>query len=129
MIAKCGNRCDLCPAYTENIHRYDKQEISDGWFEYLGVQIDPEELECVGCLQEGRRPSRACAIRDCAERRKMVNCGHCPDCLCDLLKKNMQLVKEALEDHPDISKRDLALFIKPYENRPVLAKIKKGLKK
>ena len=45
LIARCGYRCDLCPAYWENIHGpEDQQRTSDGWFKYFGFRIPPDEI-------------------------------------------------------------------------------------
>ena len=46
IIARCGARCDLCPAYKENINRFDKQTISDSWNCYYNFRIPSEELIC-----------------------------------------------------------------------------------
>lgn len=42
IVARCGFRCDLCPAYEENVHGpEDRQRASDGWFKYYGLGIPP----------------------------------------------------------------------------------------
>ncbi len=49
ILSKCGNRCDLCPAYHKNIDKFDKQKISDGWFKYHGLRKPADDIGCVGC--------------------------------------------------------------------------------
>lgn len=42
IMGLCGYRCDLCPAYNDNINNDDnRQEISRGWKRYFGFEIPP----------------------------------------------------------------------------------------
>jgi len=51
LITRCGYRCNLCPAYKENIHsKEDQERTSDGWFRIFGFRIPPEKILCDGCL-------------------------------------------------------------------------------
>jgi hypothetical protein len=74
VLARCGYRCDLCPAYRENIHGPEaaRQRTSDGWFKYYGFRIPPEQICCDGCRDErpeARHIDAACPIRPCAIHR------------------------------------------------------------
>jgi hypothetical protein len=128
MIAKCGNRCDLCPAYYKNIDSFDKQKISDGWFKYHGFRKPADNIGCVGCLNEGKHDRENCPIKECADKRNLENCGHCADLICDLLKHDMDIIEGAVKKHKNISKNDYNNFLRPYKNRDILIEIHGGLK-
>ena len=87
IIARCGYRCDLCPAYRENIHGADDQQrVSDGWFKYYGFRIPPDQICCDGCLDErpeARRIDASCPIRPCVIVRDLNTCAQCSDCGCE----------------------------------------------
>jgi hypothetical protein len=65
-LARCGYRCDLCPAYRESIRGpEDQQRTSDAWFKYYGFRIPSEQICCDGCLDErpeARRIDTTCPI-------------------------------------------------------------------
>lgn len=67
MLAYCGNRCDLCPVYDENLASsvLDRAQISDGLFQYFGFRIPPQEIGCVGCKNEGKHADPECPVRPC----------------------------------------------------------------
>src|SRR5690242_15657433 len=70
ILSLCGNRCDLCPAYNENIRSdADRKRISEGWLKYYGFQMPPEEIACVGCQNEGKHASPGCGVRPCAREK------------------------------------------------------------
>ena len=54
MLTRCGYRCDLCLAYAPNVsaHPENQQILSDGWFQYFGFRLPPEQIYCDGCLAE-----------------------------------------------------------------------------
>jgi hypothetical protein len=87
---RCGYRCDLCPAYRQNIHGpEDQQRTSDGWFKYYGFRIPPEQIRCDGCLDgrpEARRIDTTCPIGPCAISRGLTTCAACPDWGCERSK-------------------------------------------
>lgn len=40
VLARCGYRCDLCPAYHDNVSSdADRQRTSDGWHKYFGFRV------------------------------------------------------------------------------------------
>ena len=50
LFSKCGATCSRCPAYRENVSRYeDRQRCSDGWHKYLGARLHPDRCYCDGC--------------------------------------------------------------------------------
>ena len=124
IIARCGYRCDLCPAYSENMHGpEDQQRTSDGWFQYYGFRIPPEQICCDGCRDErpeARRIDAACPIRPCAIARGVNTCAECPDCGCERYASRT-VTREWVEQRvgAPIPPEDYRLFVLPYERRDV----------
>lgn len=130
VVAKCGFRCDLCPAYEPNRDVMPgTQEISQGWFAHFRFQIPPDEINCVGCLKDGRHADKNCPVRPCAIQRKVENCGECEDFGCDRLKSRMNFIEEYVNDPHLLSDRDYQLYIEPYLSKPRLNLIRRNLKK
>ena len=118
--ARCGYRCDLCPAYKDNIHGpADRQRTSDGWFKYYGFRIPSERICCDGCLDERPEASRIdtrCPIRPCAMARGVETCGQCPRCGCKRFKTR-DVTREKVEKRlgAPIPPEDYRRFVLPYE--------------
>jgi hypothetical protein len=122
IIARCGYRCDLCPAYRENIHGpEDQQRTSDGWFKYYGFRVPPEQIRCDGCRDErpeARRIDTACPIRPCAIARCLNTCAQCPDRGCEHFASRT-VTREWVEQRigATVPQDDYERFILPYERR------------
>ena len=126
VIAKCGFRCDLCPAYEPNRNLMPgTEEISKGWHTYFGFQIPPEEINCAGCLNEGKHADKNCPVRPCAIQRKVKNCGECDDFGCDRLKSRMNFIEDYIKDPDSLSDRDYLLYVEPYLSKPRLDVIRR----
>lgn len=126
ILAKCGNRCDLCANYYKNIEKFGEQKIREGWLKYLSPM--PDDIKCVGCLTEGNHPRENCLIKNCANEKNLETCGHCLDLVshnefCFLLKNDMDIKEKALKEHDTISKEDYDIFFKAFENEQILMKI------
>ena len=134
-IGFCGYRCELCPAYRDNITSdQDRQKVSDGWFKYYGFRIPPEEIYCDGCLADDSTSSRridpACEVRACVLQRRLPNCAHCGDFVCEKLSKKMIDTKEiAKRAGGSIPKEDYERFVKPYESVKTFPDTRKQLGK
>ena len=132
-IARCGYRCDLCPAYTDNISsEEDRAKVSDGWFRYYGFRIPPEAICCDGCLAEDcdnpHRIDPDCEVRQCAEKRGLPNCAHCDEYICDkLTKKMVDPDKTVRQAGAPVPQEDYVRFIEPYSNRKVLDEIREDV--
>jgi len=128
ILTRCGYRCDLCPAYDENLKASaDRQQISGGWFKYFGFQIPPEEIGCVGCLNEGKHADADCPVRPCVIERKLENCAHCDSFDgCEKLKTRMEFVEARLKELGEIPEEDYRLFIEPYLSKARLLQIRKS---
>jgi hypothetical protein len=87
MIGICGDSCVDCPRYkaAESGNAEDLEDVK-AWWVRLGLReadFPAAEMACGGC-----RPENACAypeIRDCAQSRKLKNCGLCGDYPCGLV--------------------------------------------
>jgi hypothetical protein len=135
MIGCCGYRCNLCPAFRENlVGEEDQRNVSDGWFKYYGFRIAPKEISCDGCLPENcdnpRQIDPGCAVRRCAQERGLPNCAHCDKYVCDELAKKFVDFDEVAGKHGGpIPPEDYARFLKPYEARKVLDDIRSSIGK
>jgi hypothetical protein len=128
IIAKCGYRCDLCPAYETNLKSdADKQRMSDAWAKYCGFQVPPEQIQsCAGCLVSGADPT--CTVRPCAIEKDVENCAHCEQVGCDKLATKINFVEENVKvDLSDIPEEDFNLFIKPFLSKETLQEIRESL--
>ena len=124
ILARCGYRCDLCPAYVGNIHSVeDRQRVSDGWFKYFGFRIPVEEIGCHGCLDEEELIDQECPVRPCVNERGLDNCGYCREFPCDKLKTRMDFLEDPSGDLLSVPKDDFDKFIKPYISKDRLQKI------
>ena len=125
IIAKCGYRCDLCPAFKTNLKgEEDRQRMSEALKKYYMVNLPSEMIRvCEGCQATVKMPDPNCPVYPCAMDRGVETCGHCADFGCDKLKERMDVVEEILAKHPDMPKEDFESFFKPYLSRQLLTQI------
>jgi hypothetical protein len=134
-ISLCGYKCKICPAYKDNVTGPDHQQwVSDGWFKYYGFRLPPETIICDGCLPEGcdnpRRIDTECPVRPCVMAKGLPNCAHCDEYICDKLAKRIVEPKKVLSKcKKPPSRQDYDRFIKPYDNKTRLDKIREQLGK
>ena len=134
-IGFCGYRCKLCPAYKDNITcEEDRQKVSDGWFKHYGFRIAAEEIYCDGCRAEDssnpRRIDPECAVRACALQRKVPNCAHCDDFMCEKLSQKMIDAEKIVERvGGSIPQEDYDCFVRPYDSAKILEDIGEKLGK
>ncbi|MCP4633450.1 MAG: DUF3795 domain-containing protein, partial [candidate division Zixibacteria bacterium] len=63
ILARCGYRCDLCAARSDDIKV--RQKLVDGWKKYLNLQMyTAENVKCDGCYGE-RHADTGCPVRPC----------------------------------------------------------------
>ena len=128
ILARCGYRCDLCPAHETNIKsEADKQRMCDAWSKYCGLEVPPETIKsCSGCSAGGGDPT--CTIRPCAIEKNLANCAHCEQFGCDKLEPKMNFVEQNVKvKMSDIPEEDYNLFIKPFISKECLLQIRKSL--
>lgn len=133
ILTRCGYRCDLCLAYKDNILKEDRRQLlSDGWFRYFGFRIDPEDIWCDGCLNDGCLTAKlidgGCPVRPCVKSRSLENCSQCDDYICDKLKERLVDGEELKTRFGSIPRNDYRLFINPYDNKNRLASMKEKYK-
>jgi hypothetical protein len=130
LLSKCGFRCDLCPAYHENIQSNDdKVKLSDDWRRLFGFNLTPDEVECVGCHNEGKHADPGCPVRPCVMEKGIANCAYCNSFGCDSLKSRMDFLDNSLAAaDKQISAEDYKRFLTAYEAKSRLLKLKEDLK-
>lgn len=108
MVAYCGLHCDECKAFkaTQTRDIEWKKRIAKHWTEELKVEFKPEEVDCCGCKSAVLSGwcRKICAIRPCAERRKVETCAHCGDYPCGKLKEFLPNEPVATKNLEDIRK-------------------------
>ncbi len=91
MIAYCGLDCARCDAFTaaQSGDHERKQKIAERWSKELKAEFTPEDIDCNGCKSDRVSGwcTRICAIRPCAQQRKVESCAHCQDYPCSKLKE------------------------------------------
>ncbi|RPJ59345.1 MAG: DUF3795 domain-containing protein [Acidobacteria bacterium] len=127
ILARCGFRCDLCPAYAPNVDMMvNRQAVSDGWFRYFGFRLPPEEIYCTGCAGEGKTLDKDCQIRACVIAKGLENCASCEDFDCEKMKSRVDAAAKIRKKFPDMPKRDYALLVRPFEGRKRLVRLREG---
>lgn len=129
IITRCGYRCDLCLAYRDNIQIDDKRELlSEGWNKIFGLELDPEDIYCDGCLSckaDIKLIDSGCKVRPCVISKGIENCSQCKEFPCEILEDKLvryDELKEGLDFK--ISRSERKNFIKPYENYDRLIQLK-----
>lgn len=131
IIACCGFKCNLCLAYRDNIKsKQDREKFRDGVFKYYGDKLTLDECYCDGCITDDngnpQRMNVECQVRPCVTERCLDNCAYCDQYPCGKLKPKMIDYKEVEKRFGAcIPKEDYENFIKPYESRKVLDRIRK----
>jgi hypothetical protein len=106
--------------------------LSDGWHTYYGFRVSPDDIICDGCMSgdDPKLIDKACPVRPCVIAHNIENCAHCSDFVCDKLKERIVDYGEVLKRHGGpIPPKDYENFIKPYESKERLEKIRRGLGK
>jgi hypothetical protein len=100
MFAMCGLDCAACPALIA--HQTDDQALrtktAADWSRQFGVEIPPEQVNCVGCLKlKGVHIGHCseCEIRQCGMARHVKSCALCDDYGCATISKFLDQVPPA----------------------------------
>lgn len=129
ILARCGYRCDLYPAFAANIHcDEDRRKVSDGWFKYLGFRVEPEKIHCESCFDNHKTLDNECPVLPCVMKKGIKNCGFCREMPCDKLKTRMVFLEERHLDLSQIPTAEYNTFIRPYMSKDRLMKIFKNNK-
>ncbi len=130
ILTLCGYRCDLCQCYTKNIKsENDKERVIKGFNRIFEYDLKHEDVECVGCKNEGKHVTPNCPVRRCALERGVENCAHCSEFVCDKLERKMDVMENFLKSNKKpLSEEDFRLYIKPYQGRERLLEIRRKIK-
>lgn len=130
ILTRCGYRCDLCLAYRPNVeaHPSNQQVLSDGWHQYFGLCIPPEDIICDGCMSENPQLiDKACPVRPCVIERELPNCAHCSEYVCEKLDERLVTLDSVVDRlGTSIPEEDRIRFILPYENHARLERIREN---
>ena len=131
IVGFCGYRCDLCQFHNKNLKtQKDKERVSQDFKRIFEHDVKPEDIECVGCKNEGKQGDAGCLVRPCALEKGIENCAHCSEFICDKLKEKINVTEEFLRDNKKpLSDKDFQLYIKPYQSKEGMLKINKELNK
>jgi hypothetical protein len=100
MIAFCGLACNECGAFlaTKADDDAKRAEVAQLWSKEFKVDINPEDINCEGCLAEGENLfnyTKVCEIRKCGKEKGLLNCAHCNDFACEKLEKFFEMAPDA----------------------------------
>jgi hypothetical protein len=128
MLARCGYRCDLCAARSDDAAL--RQRLIDGWRKYLGHDMyTAENVRCDGCMNDGRLADKNCPVRPCAIEKGVENCAYCDEYPCDKLEGLICSREKFVERLGEIPEEDYNLCLRQFESKPELASIRKTLGK
>ena len=126
MLGRCGYRCDLCAARSDDSQV--RQKLVAGWRKYLGhTMYTAENVRCDGCMANGRLADTQCPIRPCAIARDVDNCAFCEDYPCEMLKDFAGCRELFMKRFPDISEEDYKLCLCQFESIPELIMLRKAI--
>lgn len=128
ILTRCGYRCDLCLAYKDNIENDDQRDfLSDTWHKIYGFKIPAEKIYCEGCIscENPQLIDSKCPVRPCVIENGLENCSQCKKFKCDLFNQR-KVVYEDFAKNKNISRKEYAKCIKPYENNERLNEIRKN---
>lgn len=101
IIAYCGLVCHTCPIYLATRLKNKAEqarfraEIALLYKKQYGLNYSADDItDCDGCLTGGERlfaACRNCAIRRCAQERKLESCARCPEYACDKLEAHFSM--------------------------------------
>ena len=80
-IAYCGLLCNQCPVFTATKGNNDslKEKLAND-YSNENMKFSTEDMTCFGCKELSTKESKmcgVCTIRNCADQKKVENCGYC----------------------------------------------------
>jgi hypothetical protein len=110
LISICGLICSECGAFlaTQNDDDEARKKVAEEWSRTYQARIKPEDVNCVGCIQESGLVfsyCHVCEIRACGRGRKAKNCAYCQEYPCDKLKKFFELAPSAQKNLEAVRKK------------------------
>ncbi len=128
IVARCGFRCDQCPAFTSHTEKA-RIAAAAGWSRYFKLKVKPASMHCKGCLAgvcaQNDFPSKQCSIRLCVIDRKLENCAQCQEYPCAKLDRQMKGVEKRIAQLKGrIPKKEFDQFLAPYDARTTLNRLR-----
>ena len=128
MLGRCGYRCDLCAARSDD--PAVRQKLVQGWRKYLGHQMyTAQNVRCDGCMNDGRLADKNCPIRPCAIQKGVENCAYCDEFPCEKLEEFICSRQGFLARLGKIPEQDYNLCLRQFESEPELAELCEALGK
>jgi hypothetical protein len=133
IVTRCGYRCDLCPAFRDNVTGPEHQQwVSDGWHKYYGFRIPPDQIRCDGCwAEDSTYPNRIdtdCPVRPCVIEKGLGSCARCSEYICEKLRQRLVDGEEILgRVAQPVPPEELDAFVRAYDNKRRLEQIRSGL--
>ena len=126
VLSYCGYRCDLCPAYYENLKSDDdRKRVRDDWIKYYDHRAELEDVDCKGCKSGPRDGNPNCKVRPCAIEKGVKTCADCDEFACEKIVKQMDAIKPIAEKFAGtMPSEDYERYIAPYESEGRLRKLK-----
>ena len=125
IIARCGYRCDLCAARSDDPEL--RQKLVDGWREIYGHQrYTADNVRCDGCLADGRLADINCKARPCAIERGLESCALCEECPCEKLAPLLASREDQQRKHPDVPEEVYNLCMRQFDSIPRLIEIRRA---
>lgn len=89
IVGCCGITCSDCPAFiaTQKNDTELRKEVAKAWSTEEET-VKPEDINCDGCLTNGRRLFKFCEIcpvRRCGYEKRVENCAYCSEFPCEKL--------------------------------------------
>ena len=74
MVAVCGLDCSKCGAFLATKENDDQKraEVGHDWSRLFKVEVEPEDINCDGCLSDGGRVfnyCKVCEITKCGKEK------------------------------------------------------------
>ncbi len=120
ITARCGYRCDLCPAFAGNItSKEEAQKVCDGFAEVYGFTLTPEGVVCGGCRGGGTCVDADCPVRPCSVEKGLEGCAECDSFdSCPKLKSRMDFLEPLPEKMAALPPERFERFVAPFVARP-----------
>jgi len=100
IIGCCGLVCNECDAFkaTQDDNDAERKRVAKEWTVRYSHPFKAKDINCDGCtVLEGRHIPycEECEIRTCALGRRLANCGHCDEYMCDKLSSFIEYAPQA----------------------------------
>ena len=83
--------CNECPAFlaTQKNDDDERKKVAKIWSKQYNADIKAEDVNCDGCLSEGKRlffHCNDCEVRKCGKEIKFKNYASCDEYVCEKLR-------------------------------------------